>query len=148
MKYWKSIDELPIYYYYKVISTKDLIHLAYDLPANQNREYLTKTLQPAWDKIQIEYFDFMAKDKDFIASLEKDIRYQIKMIKANISSLAYDKIAFEGEKILKEKEDGGADFDYHQSIAYLENSLKFAIDDKKMSVVKYFSHFNRLKNGK
>ena len=92
MKYWKSIDELPIYYYYKVISTKDLIHLAYDLPANQNREYLTKTLQPAWDKIQIEYFDFMAKDKDFIASLE--------------------------------------------------------IDDKKMSVVKYFSHFNRLKNGK
>lgn len=146
MKYWQSIDELPIYYYYRVLETGDLKYLAYDLPSNVNQDYMTAKLKEAWDKIQMEFFDLMAKDKDYVEALKKDVRFQIKKVKAQISSLAYDKIIFEGIKKTKESEN--VEFDYFQSISILEEKLKFAIDDRTMTVRRYFSHFKRLKNGK
>jgi len=146
MKYWQSIDDLPIYYYYKVLETNDLKHLVYEMPSKIDVDHLKKVLNPVWDKIELEYFDMLSKDPNYIDTLKDDIRFQIKKVKAQISSLAYDKIIFEGEKRKKAMEN--SEYDYYKSIALLTKNLNFAIDDKKLSVRMYFTHFNMLKNGK
>lgn len=147
MKFWTSIDDLPIYNYYKFIESKDLNWLIYEQPTKKvDEDWKKEQLFKAWQIIELEFYGMMVNDPDYISELKKQLRKRSKRIDALLRPDAFYKTLWEVEK-LKDNE-AGNEFDYSKSIAMLEKYLKFAVDDKTMSVRRYFSHYNMMKNGK
>ena len=147
MKYWQSIDDLPIYFYYKLIETSNLDLLIYQPPAHKMDEnYKKEKLYAAWQNIELEFFDMMAQDKDYVNGLKKQLRKRIKRLDSLLKPEAFYKTLWEVEK--RKEEETEVSFDYYGSIAALNKYLKFAIDDKKLIVRMYFTYHQIMKNGK
>ena len=147
MKVWDSIDSLPIYFYWKVIDTRSLEWLLEEKPDKKTPQAeVDKLLRAAWDKIEVEMYDLQLQDKDFIHNLEAERRHYLKKIKAAVSQKTIDVLHYEQSALIHEKKEKSK-FDYDQSIVAIEEKIG-QIDDKKMSVRRYYAHLKKLKNGK
>lgn len=138
MKYYDSIDNLPIHHYWRITETGDLKHLIIE------GDVSAKELQKAWEQIELGFFDMLVEDEDYILELRKDAEYYALKAEVAVEPNALNRIylrAEENERSLRPK----GQFKYDESIAILERSLKFAIDDKKMSVRRYYTHLRLLK---
>lgn len=148
MKYWQSIDELPIYYYYKLVETGELEYLLKEpLEGKYNQDHVKSQLFLAWEKIELEFYDMMVLDADYVNELKKQLRERTKRLNALLKPDAFYKTLWEIEKVKKEQKSNSRS-DYYDTIAALNKYLKFAVDDKKLSVRMYFKHLQMMKNGK
>ena len=144
MKVWNSIEDLPIYFYWKVIETGDLTYLIQEKGSNLV-DHVRGKLVEAWEQIEVEMYDLQLSDPKFKTHLEDEKRHYLKKIQAALSNKPIDKIHFENSKAIHEKK-SGSKFDYEDSICMLEEKIG-QIDDKKMSTKRYYTHLKRLTNG-
>lgn len=146
MQIWSSIEDLPIYNYWKVIETGVLDYLLIEKPEKIEKSVKKKLLE-AWDNIQTEMLDLQIKDKSFVEHLQAEKRHYLKKIKAALTQKTYDVLVYEASEEARKKEINEP-FDFENSLAMLEEKLHYQIDDKKMTVKRYYIHLIRLKNGK
>ena len=136
--HYESIDELPIYNWFKVHETSSFEYLLYVRKKLERWE--VRRLNELWMVLYKQYIERFGYSEQFIEVMSK---------KREIALLKVDYIT-SGDKSLKvfiqiaEKEleeMNGADVDFYESKSMLEKSLGFYIDIHKMTVAEYYSHF-------
>tara|TARA_S200002703_G_scaffold76187_1_gene65817 strand:+ start:432 stop:878 length:447 start_codon:yes stop_codon:yes gene_type:complete len=142
MQIWSSIDELPVFYYFKVIEKGDLKYLIETDSKSTPEETKLNQLIKAWDNIQTELIELNMKDPKYMADLQGQKRHYLRKIKATLSQKTVDQIHYERYKPQYENEDK---FDYDKSLAILEKHLGFSINDKQMTVKRYYTHLQLMK---
>lgn len=143
MKIYDSIDTLPIWNYWQCINKKSLDFLIIEVPKSTPNETLQLKLEKAWSKIDDEMVSMRLKDKKYKMDLKKESIHYIRMATAAISGRTIDKlhlqISEEERKTTIQKS-----FDYSRSLADLEGHLGWQINDKTMSVSRYYAHWQRI----
>jgi len=150
MKIYSSIDTLPITKYWSIVESGGLDELIYSgripyLP--WRKKAALKRLYQAWDNIEIELYDFLVKDKDFVDGLKQKRRDILRKIKATLSKKPVDVLKWEATKTWQEQE-SPVDFDFHKSIAILENmspGVAILVANEKLTTRKYLIHMNLMK---
>lgn len=141
-----SGDTLPIWNYWMLTKEGKLDYLLKEGSTLSNfkdqRSKQLKQLAEAWEVISDEMNDVFVKDPDFVTSLIKEKDYIYKKIDATLNPTALTKLKLQVAEKDRESE---SEFDYHTSIAILEKYLGFSIDDRKMSVKKYYTHLRLMK---
>lgn len=142
MQIWSSIDELPVYYYFKVIEKNDFDYLIREDTKSTPQATKTKKLLKAWDMIQTELIELNMKDPKYMEELKGQRRHFLRKIRATVGNSAADQIHYERFKPQYESEE---QFDYDKSLAILEKHLGFSINDKQMTVKRYYTHLQLMK---
>jgi hypothetical protein len=148
MKIYDNIETLPLANYRRLVTSNDLSHLVIKLSwLDKLRPKKTRLkLYEAWSNIQIQIYEVMLKDKDFVNSLEEERRFALRQIKAIESKHNFERLLARVERENKEAEKANAKgYDLYSSIVYLEKYLHFAIDEDKMTLKKYLEHLHLLK---
>ena len=144
--YFNSIDELPIWNWWRIAESGNLIYLH---KGNYDKEDYTYEAYLLWNKLQNEYLDefgitdefrqilelkkkWISKKTEFLLTGERFKLTEIDMIEAEISETSSVKTA-------NKKED---------SIIILERKLGFPLDDKILSVKKYYNYINHFSKNK
>ena len=144
--YFNSIDELPIWNWWRIAESGNLIYLH---KGNYDKEDYTYKAYLLWNKLQNEYLDefgiteefrqilelkkkWISKKTEFLLTGERFKLTEIDMIEAEISETSSTKTA-------NKKED---------SIIILERKLGFPLDDKILSVKKYYNYINHFSKNK
>ena len=144
--YFNSIDELPIWNWWRIAESGNLIYLH---KGNYDKEDYTYEAYLLWNKLQNEYLDefgitdefrqilelkkkWISKKTEFLLTGERFKLTEIDMIEAEISETSSTKTA-------NKKED---------SIIILERKLGFPLDDKILSVKKYYNYINHFSKNK
>jgi len=137
--YFNSIDDLPIWNWWKIAETSNLIYL------HKGGDYSKKdyTLTTLWNKLQDEYLDEFGITDDFrkLLSLKKRwikgkanflisgdrfILNELDVIESDLNELEVDK-----EKVDKDN-----------TLIMLEQKLNRGLDPKEISVKKYYKYIN------
>ncbi len=147
MEIYDSIDTLPIWNYWQCINKKSLDFLVINASKSTPAETLKAALVKAWNKIEDEMIALQLRDPKYVAGLRNEGIHFIRQAKAAISGSALDKLHF---KISEDSrnETLEKEFNYNDSIAMLEERLGWNINDRKMTVSRYYTHIQRLKNGR
>ena len=136
--HYSTIEELPIYNWWKVHETGNFEYLLYTRKTSSKKE--VKKLARVWKSLYEQYIQRFGYTEQFIETMSK---------KREIALLKVDYIT-SGDKSLKvfiqiaEKEleeMTGEETDFYQGKSMLEKSLGFYIDIHRMSVAEYYSHF-------
>ena len=144
--YFNSIDELPIWNWWRIAESGNLIYLH---KGNYDKEDYTYEAYLLWNKLQNEYLDefgitdefrqilelkkkWISKKTEFLLTGERFKLTEIDMIEAEMSETSSIKTA-------NKKED---------SIIILERKLGFPLDDKILSVKKYYNYINHFSKNK
>lgn len=143
MKYWDSIDDLPIYYYNKVIEEKSFEPLVYEDSKKFTVSKRLILLSKAWDKIELELYGLHLQDPKYIERLKDEARHYNKKIKAAISGKTVDRIHYENSKRIFEPENAKP-LNFWDAIVMLQKS-GINIDPKKYSVRLYYTAINQMK---
>lgn len=142
---YKSIDELPLWNYKKIIETKDLKYLLRD----ENDETNGNEFESTWAAINEQLSGFVGVDDktqkwlllhidlenlqlDYIATKDRSLITQINIKIKQI------------ERMQKQFEGSGDDFD--KQIAAVELHFKFHIDEKSTTVKRFFNYINLMKS--
>lgn len=145
MTYFDSADTLPIWNYWMITSTGKLDYLLKSGELSKlkpQRDKQIRELAKVWDVIQEEMNEVFVKDPDFVNGLIEEKDYIYKRIDHAVSQSPLTKIKLDAAE--KEREQK-PDFDYDQSIAVLEKYLGFSVNDKEMSVKRYYTHLRLMK---
>ena len=146
-EYFNSIDELPIWNWWKVAETSNLAYL--QKADKYDKEDYSLVAYTLWNKLQNEYLEVFGITEDFrqILALKKKwinkkTDYLITGDRFNLTEI--DIIEAEinetmNEKIKVNKED---------TIIVLEQKLSFPLDEKKLSVKKYYNYINHFSKNK
>jgi len=146
MKYYDSADSLPIWNYWNITTKSDISYLLKEGELSgfmPQREKQLIELSKAWEKITDEMNDVFIKDPDFVSALIEEKDYIYKIIDAVIDPNPLNKFK---AKVAKESFTKSPTFDYETSIAILEKYLGYGIDDRKMSVKRYYTHLRLMKS--
>lgn len=146
MKPYKNASELPIWNYWQVINTGEVEYLIESGKLSDDKKQRQKDLAELakiWDGIEVELYDIFVKDPDYITSLIEEKQYLYRIINAAIEPNAYNNLLKEVAENEKNKE--SEPFDYEGSLAVLEKYLGFTINDKQMSVKRYYTHLRLMK---
>ena len=144
MEYYKSIDTLPIYNYWQCVDKKDLTFLIISCPKSTPESTKLAKLSKAWESIESQMIELQLKDKTYIANLKKEARHYLKQAKAALTNNTLDRLHFKQSEIEREKESNGVGFNYNKSIAILEKYLGRHINDKEMTVSRYYIHYQMM----
>ena len=144
--YYNSIETLPIWNWHKISETANLIYL------HRLEDYDGKkddSLIKLWDKLQDEYLDEFGITRDFEAVLtlkKRWINTKSNFILTGDRFLLneLDEIEIDLKDANQEKEITDKD----ETILLIEQQMGFPIDEKKMSVKKYFKTINYLSRQK
>lgn len=143
MRHYKSINELPIARYWRVIENQDLSHLAIDgYTAEENQLIL---LSKAWNDIEVEMMDMFIQDEDYLYELKTERRKVLKEIEASIGDKPYIKTLVAIQKQAEKNKKQPDKFDFYRSIAILQKHLGFFIDPEQMSTRMYYTHYRLMK---
>jgi predicted Mrr-cat superfamily restriction endonuclease len=146
-EYFNNIDELPIWNWWKVAETSNLIYLQKNVDYTKE-DYTIKAFN-LWNDLQNQYLNefgiteefrqilalkkrWIAKKSDYIITGNRFNLTEIDIIEAEISETMNDKIKVD-------KED---------TIIVLEQKLSFPLDEKKLSVKKYYNYINHFSKNK
>ena len=149
-EYYDSIENCPIYSYWKVLQTKNKAHL---LKCDSNRDIpndLQHSILAAWDKIESEIIDLRLKDSSFQLKMNEELRFLRKKLKAVLSDSAYDKTVYNQElkKRQKENENDSGTYDVWKICAAMSRYMKFRVDPREFTVVEFFTILNEMKDGR
>jgi len=140
-RYYDSIDEMPIYNWFKWHEEKDEKYLA----RNKNGGYLATYFA---NRIFDQYIERFGFSETFIAALEKQKELTLlkvrKAITEDNSINTFIKICeIEIETMNGFNVDRS---DFYEIKSMLENKMGFAININKVSVAEYYTYFKALKN--
>lgn len=145
--YYHSIEELPIFYWWKISETGDLKYLFIDGKIDVS---LAPEIIETFDKMQDEYFSRYGIDEDFkkVLKLKKEwIKHRTNWIlKKDRRSEMYSEMAridindLLNASVSKVKKE--------DTIIMLEEKLSRELDTRKLTTVKYYDYINYYKNGK
>ena len=146
--YFNSIDNLPIWNWWKIAESGNLIYLQKLEDYDGKEDYTMKAFE-LWNKLQDEYLDefgitdefrqmltlkkkWIKAKTDFLVTGERFKLTEIDIIEAQISETMTTKVNVK-------KED---------SMIMLEQKLSFPLDEKKLSVKKYYNYINHFSKQK
>ena len=143
MKYYNTIDTLPVFNYGKISELEDLRYLIiqsdyFELPKITEKE--TAELFNVWENINDEIINYVGISEDYKSILR--IKKAIALMKVDMITTG-DK---SNETLIELKEKELLDampkikHELDESIIYIESVLKIPIDVMKCSVKKYFSY--------
>lgn len=143
MKYYNTIDTLPIFNYGKISELEDLRYLIiqsdyFELPKITEKE--TAELFNVWENINDEIINYVGISEDYksILRIKKAIALmKVDMITTGDKSL---ETLIELKQIELKNSYPQAKQELDESIIYIESALKIPIDVMKCSVKKYFSY--------
>lgn len=143
MKYYNTIDTLPVFNYGKISELEDLRYLIiqsdyFELPKITEKE--TEELFKAWENINDEIINYVGISEDYksILRIKKAIALmKVDMITTGDKSL---ETLIELKQIELKNSYPQANQELDESIIYIESALKIPIDVMKCSVKKYFSY--------
>jgi len=143
MQIYNSIDTLPIWNYWQCINKNSREPLIIDCPKSTPEPTKQKALSEAWNKIENEMIALQLQDPKYVLQLKDDARHILRQIKAMLSGKTIDKLHYE-MSVLKRDSVLQKDFNYNKSVAILEKYLSRAIDDKIMTVTRYYTHWQMM----
>lgn len=144
--YYKSIDELPIFNWFKIQSSNDIRWLCKDKPDNLSVRQVGE-LEGQFNVITGEYIDTFGISEEFRKVL--DIRWELGGHKLNL--------AFTGDRFiqnyidmceaeLKELTENKDTSNSNTKVkAYIEEMMHFHLDEKKITVKEYYTYVQMLK---
>jgi len=138
--YFNSIEDLPIWNWWRIAESGNLIYLH---KGNYDKEDYTYEAYLLWNKLQNEYLDefgitdefrqilelkkkWIEKKADYLLTGERFKLTEIDIIEAEMSETMNTKVATKKEA----------------TIIMLEQKLGFALDEKKLSVKRYYNYIN------
>ena len=139
---YNSIEELPIWNWFKVFETKELNYLIKNGTVNDEQ------LSIVWRSLFAEYIDVFGIDESLSNYIKQEKRLVTLELEYAINKKGSDlfKIQIEREKI-KEKDAKKVQGDYMKLVTNVESALKREINEKEMSVRKFYTYLKDLKNG-
>ena len=144
-KYYIYLDELPIWNWHKIANTGNLIYLHKDNDYSKT-DY---SLVEIWDKLQDEYLEEFGITNEFRAMLVLKKRWI--NIKSNFLLTGDRFLLNELDEIeidLKDTSESKVISDKDDTLIMMEQQMGFPIDEKKMSVKKYYKTINYLSRQK
>lgn len=147
LKFWKSIEDLPIERWFKVDEKNDLSYLLFEPRKLKPHEQIILTL--TWDNMLNEFIDEFGigeKMKEILRIKRKIMMLKIDEVlnKKNHKT----KIAFESallaEEMKKEVKKETAKESNFESLAEISKYMGFFIDPKTISVKLYFHYVRKL----
>ena len=143
MKYYNTIDTLPIFNYGKISELEDLRYLIiqsdyFELPKITEKE--TEELFKAWEHINDEIINYVGISEDYktILRIKKAIALmKVELITTGDKSL---ETLIELKQIELKNSYPQKKNELDESIIYIESVLKIPIDVMTCSVKKYFSY--------
>jgi hypothetical protein len=144
--YFNSIDSLPIWNWWKIAETGNLIYLYKDEDKYDKTDY---SLVSIWNTLQNEYLDTFGITAEF----EQILKLKKKWIIAKSDFLitgdrfilnSIDEIESDINETMKAK----ITTDKGDTIVMLETKLSRELDPKKISVKKYYNYINYFSKNK
>lgn len=158
MKLYNSIDVLPIWNYYKIIESGDLKYLAITNNYGKDFNYDQKSALIFWEYINDEYIDFFGVSREMVEILELQAEVAINRYEWTVNKTPVCKSLWkQAEKKLDMLLNGDETNEgvLQKQIFYIEKEMGFSIDEKQVSVKRFFSYIkelneyaNRLKQSK
>ena len=143
MKYYNTIDTLPIFNYSKISEFEDLRYLIiqpdyFELPKITEKE--TAELFKAWEHINDEIIDYVGISEDYKSILR--IKKAIALMKVELITTGDKSLEtlIELKQIELKNSYPQKKNELDESIIYIESVLKIPIDVMTCSVKKYFSY--------
>lgn len=137
-----SIDRLPVYNWFKVFETQDLKHLI--ISGSASDEYL----QNLWEKLFNEYISIFGLDDSFKnyfkhtkKMLELEVKYALTKKGSILFKLENEKLKYASLNPVKENSDN-----FMSIIASVENSINRSINEREISVLKFYTYIKQLEN--
>lgn len=153
MKYFESLDDLPIYNFWKVRETGDLVYLFEEWKSDQaeaasKRRVWRSVLADTWRKMDAEFIENFAMTDEFFNRLlieKKIINLQLEYMISK-SSVVRARLKGEQQKLeLNYHNEESKPVKLHEFIAGIEKYIGFQIDEKKISTNKVYSYVNQMK---
>lgn len=144
MQIYLSIEDLPIYNYFKCIEKRDLKFLVSD-----GSEQPKKELEEAYIKVENELIELNLKNPEFVADLKEEAEHYILKIETKINKSALNNILYlESKKQFEEEKKDNKPFDFNKSLIYISKFLGYRFDPKVNTVSEYFTAINTMKDGR
>lgn len=153
MKYFESLDDLPIYNFWKIRETGDLVYLfqewkSDEVEAASKRRVWRSVLVDLWRKMDAEFIENFAMTDEFFNRLlieKKIINLQLEYMISK-SSVVRARLKGEQQKLeLNYHNEESKPVKLHEFIAGIEKYIGFQIDEKKISTNKVYSYVNQMK---
>ena len=153
MKYFETLDDLPIYNFWKVRETGDFVYLFEDFK-NEEAGKLTKrkvwkgVLAELWRKMDAEFIENFALTDEFFNRLlieKKIINLQLDYMLTK-SSVIRARLKGEQQKLeLNYQNEEFKPVKLHEFIAGIEKYIGFQINEKEISTNKVYSYVKQMK---
>lgn len=153
MKYFESLDDLPIYNFWKIRETGDLVYLFQEWKSDEaeaasKRRVWRSVLVDLWRKMDAEFIENFAMTDEFFNRLlieKKIINLQLEYMISK-SSVIRARLKGEQQKLeLNYHNEESKPVKLHEFIAGIEKYIGFQIDEKKISTNKVYSYVNQMK---
>ena len=143
MKFYKSIDDLPIFYWFKIFETNELTHLLIKgkLPQTQ--------LTEIWNDIYNEFIIKFGVDEKFKEhfNLKKDIiLLEIEYAQKKQAGVKF-RLQLELKKLESLNPIQETKQDFHLLASSISKQMGYNVNLKTTSVTEFYSHIKLLKNG-
>ncbi len=148
MDVYDSIENLPIWNYYKCITEKDLNFLIESEGKFILKVTKDKLLGDAWVKIDEQMTELNLKDQSYVDDLRDVQEYELLKLDQLLNPSALNNIYLQDkENQLKEiNKDNKKDFDFYGVLASMIKFMSVPIDPKKLSVIQYYANIALMKN--
>jgi hypothetical protein len=145
MQVYNTIEDLPIYNYWKCINNKDLNFLIKE-DSKMLKSLKEKKLYNCWIIIDEEMTTLNLQDASFVSDLIESRDFEILKLDQLLNPTALNNILIESKKaeLISFKEDGKI-FDLYSSISSMSKFLGFRVDPKKFTVSEYFANIGLMK---
>lgn len=147
MKYYTSIEDLPIFNWIKVHETADLSFL-FTTKKNATVTQL-KALQKVWGLIYDEYIKKFGFNENFISQLEREREIALlKIEKAETGDDSLETMIEIREFELKKKKEISRKSDFYLLKNNVEKKIGFRINPREVTVVEFYSYIKTFENEK
>lgn len=144
-KYFDSIDNLPVWNYWKISETDDFKYLIDTDDYSQKLRISKSKSLKIWDKITSEYMDFFGINNTYkeILMLNREVilnEYAWESRREPIARV----YAREAKKQLEEFEKNMLNIKPQNQVFYIEKEMGFRVDSRKMSVKEFYSYVTNI----
>lgn len=134
MKFYESIDDLPIYNWNKINTTGELKYLLIE-PKELTDDDKFKLIE-VFEFMQKEVFEKFGHKESFKEAIQEDKRYRLWKIEGELGDPASKIYAKTYEEEIKNRKKTT----FEESIALLQKKLGFYFTSKTMTTTDYFNH--------
>lgn len=146
IEYFTSIEEMPIWNWFKIHSTNNIKFVCKSDPGDLSVKQV-KELEAAFENINGEFIDTFGISEDFrkILDLRREITWlKVDMMETGDKSL--QNFIDMRESDLREVINGTRGDDYMEVKAHVEKFMGFKMNDKEVTVREYYTYIKVIKN--